>query len=250
MGSAPLYKDIAARVRERIRSGELAPGQPTPTDRELAAECGVGRATASRALDVLVQEGLVSPGNTRAGRRVRDTRVLTVHASRTEQMERRRSAGVDAWVTDVKEAGRTPGQTIDVSVVHASADIAEFLELEPGTPVAVRRRMRTMDGDPSNTADTYYPMEIAKEIPQILDPSDVSPGVLVLLADHGYITDSYVDLYRWRPPTPEETAALGLGQGVSVLIQSRTGYQEGRPIHVTRTVWPGNTVQLRLELSA
>ena len=118
------------------------------------------------------------------------------------------------------------------------------------TPVAARRRVRTLDGEPSNTATTYYSMDIAQELPQILNPGDITQGVLALMADHGYVTEHYVDALRWRPPTPEEADALGIGQGVAVLIQSRTGYQDGRPIHVTRTVWPGNTIELRYELPA
>lgn len=246
----PLYMKVAAAVRDRVRTGDLAPGDHTPTDRDLAAEHEVGRATAARALDLLVSEGLVTPGLGRAGRRVRDTRVLPIHASRTENMERRRSAGVDAWVADTKEAGREPSQSIDVSVVHAGPDVARWLELDKETPVAVRRRVRTLDGAPSNRADTYYPMDIAQAIPEILNPGDVSQGVLALMAKQGYETDYYIDALRWRPPTPEEAQVLSIGQGVSVLVQSRTGYQDGCPIHLTQTTWPGNNIELRYELPA
>lgn len=246
----PMYIRPANWVRQQIREGSLVPGSPAPTERDLAKMFGVSRDTAGRSLELLVSEGLLTPGNTRAGRKVRNTRVLPIHASRSEQMERRTSAGVDAWVTDTQEAGRTPGQTIDVSVVHADDDIAQWLEVEKGTPVAVRRRVRTLDGEPSNTANTYYPMDIAHEISEILNPGDVTEGVLALMAAKGYVTEQYVDALRWRPPSPEEAQTLGIGQGVSVLIQSRTGYQDERPLHLTQTTWPGNTVELRYELPA
>jgi|GEM_PF-597646 len=246
----PLYIRPANWVRQQIRDGVLAPGMSAPTERELAKQFGVSRDTAGRSLELLVSEGLLTPGNARAGRRVRNTRVLPVHASRSEQMERRLSSGVDAWVSDTQEAGREPGQTIDVSVVQASEEVAAWLEIDVDTPVAARRRVRTLDGEPSNTATTYYSMDIAQELPQILNPGDITQGVLALMAEHGYVTEYYVDALRWRPPTPEEADALGIGQGVAVLIQSRTGYQDGRPIHITRTVWPGNTIELRYELPA
>lgn len=246
----PMYLEAAEVIRNRIRSGELAPGERTPTDRELAADQGIGRATAARALELLVSEGLVTPGLGRAGRKVRDTRILPVHASRTENMERRRGAGVDAWVTDTREAGRVPGQSVDVSVVHAPTEVAKWLELEENAPVAVRRRVRTLDGSPSNQADTYYPMDVAQAIAEILSPDDVPQGVLALMADQGYETETYVDALQWRPPTPEEARVLSIGQGVSVLIQTRTGYQGDRPIHTTQTTWPGHNIELRYELPA
>lgn len=246
----PLYIRPANWVRQQIREGQLAPGASAPTERDLAKKFGISRDTAGRSLELLVSEGLLTPGNTRAGRKVRNTRVLPIHASHSEQMERRRSAGVDAWVSDTQEAGREPGQVIDVRVVQATEEIARWLEIEADTPVAVRRRVRTLDGEPSNTATTYYSMDIAREVPEILDPGDVKQGVLALMAEHGYVTEHYVDALRWRPPTPEEAASLGIGQGVAVLIQSRTGYQDGHPIHITQTVWPGNTIELRYELPA
>ncbi|TMZ66847.1 GntR family transcriptional regulator, partial [Klebsiella pneumoniae] len=234
----------------QIRSGELQPGETLQAERTLAERWGISRGTAVRALDALVAEGLVTPGNTRAGRKVRDMRVLPIHASLTEQMERRKAAGVDAWVADTQDVGRTPGQSIDVGVVQADEEIVRWLEVPADAPVAVRRRLRTLDGEPNNRADTYYPMDIAQAIPEILDPSDVTQGVLALMAERGYVTEHYVDALRWRPPTPEEAQMLRIGQGVSVLIQARTGYMDGQPLHLTRTVWPGNTVELRYELPA
>src|SRR5699024_121257 len=125
----PLYIRPANWVRQQIRDGVLAPGMSAPTERELAKQFGISRDTAGRSLELLVSEGLLTPGNARAGRRVRNTRVLPIHASRSEQMERRLSAGVDAWVSDTQDAGREPGQTIDVSVVQATEEVATWLEI-------------------------------------------------------------------------------------------------------------------------
>ena len=60
----PVYVQVAAILRERIASGELAPGRPVPSVRTLTEEHGINRATAAKALKVLVDEGLaeVVPG--------------------------------------------------------------------------------------------------------------------------------------------------------------------------------------------
>ncbi|MFJ2745026.1 TetR/AcrR family transcriptional regulator C-terminal domain-containing protein [Streptomyces sp. NPDC087440] len=50
---------IADAIRRRISCGELSPGDRVPSTREITREWGVAMATASRALAVLAQEGLV-----------------------------------------------------------------------------------------------------------------------------------------------------------------------------------------------
>lgn len=53
------YERIADEIRARIRSGELAVGDPVPSTRSIVAEHGVAMATASRVLDALRRDGLV-----------------------------------------------------------------------------------------------------------------------------------------------------------------------------------------------
>ena len=50
---------IAADLRARIARGELAVGERVPSTREITREWGVAIATATRALSVLREEGLV-----------------------------------------------------------------------------------------------------------------------------------------------------------------------------------------------
>ena len=55
------YIRIAAVLRERITGGDLAPGQATPSITRLCADHGVARKTATHALHVLQDAGLVHP---------------------------------------------------------------------------------------------------------------------------------------------------------------------------------------------
>ncbi|MBT8224750.1 MAG: GntR family transcriptional regulator [Dactylosporangium sp.] len=80
----PPYLRIAAEIRRRIVDGELASGEHVPSTRQIAAEWGVALATATKALTVLRQQGLVcarprsgtivaSPEPARGGARFRPT---------------------------------------------------------------------------------------------------------------------------------------------------------------------------------
>jgi GntR family transcriptional regulator len=58
-GRTPVYLQIAAILRDRIDSGELAPGKVIPSETTLMQEHGVARLTARKAVRVLASEGLV-----------------------------------------------------------------------------------------------------------------------------------------------------------------------------------------------
>ena len=53
------YARIAAELRDQIETGALAPGDRVPSTREITRRCGVAMATATKALAVLRQEGIV-----------------------------------------------------------------------------------------------------------------------------------------------------------------------------------------------
>ncbi|MFE2558462.1 TetR/AcrR family transcriptional regulator C-terminal domain-containing protein [Streptomyces sp. NPDC059352] len=61
MTNEPPYLAIASELRRRIRCGELSPGDRVPSTRAVTREWGVAMATATKALAVLRQEGLVRP---------------------------------------------------------------------------------------------------------------------------------------------------------------------------------------------
>ena len=58
-GETPIYQQLAAILRARISSGELAVGRPIPSEQTLAQEYGVARLTARKAVGLLRDEGLV-----------------------------------------------------------------------------------------------------------------------------------------------------------------------------------------------
>lgn len=62
------YAEIAENFRRRIDSGDLLPGDVIPTIPELMQETGSARATVSRAVALLQDEGYLTPGQGFEGR--------------------------------------------------------------------------------------------------------------------------------------------------------------------------------------
>jgi GntR family transcriptional regulator len=57
--SQPPYLRVSGDLRDKIESGELLPGEQLPSLDRLAADYGVSRATAQRAVNELANAGLV-----------------------------------------------------------------------------------------------------------------------------------------------------------------------------------------------
>lgn len=73
----PSREEIAAQLRGRIMSGDYKVGTKMPSSREIVADLGGSRTTASAALHLLADEGLVT---------IKDKSVAIVRA--TESVER------------------------------------------------------------------------------------------------------------------------------------------------------------------
>lgn len=56
--SVPSYQQLAAILRHRIESGQIAPRQPLPSITTLTGETGLAVGTVRKAIGILVSEGL------------------------------------------------------------------------------------------------------------------------------------------------------------------------------------------------
>ena len=55
----PVYQQVAGIVRRQIESGEIEPRRPVPSVRTLCQTYGIARATATKSLRILADEGLI-----------------------------------------------------------------------------------------------------------------------------------------------------------------------------------------------
>jgi DNA-binding GntR family transcriptional regulator len=58
-GPEPVYRQLAAILRARIVSGDLAPDAPLPSETALCQEYGISRDSVRKAVRLLRDEGLV-----------------------------------------------------------------------------------------------------------------------------------------------------------------------------------------------
>jgi DNA-binding GntR family transcriptional regulator len=233
----PVYRRIADELRARIDSGELPPGAQVPTQQELVEQYGVARMTVRQALKVLENDGLVVSRRPQ-GLFVRDRAKMTYRPQ--AEFQRAPSDVMDRFMAAITSEGRSPSQTIEVSLVNAPAEVAQRLRVQVGATIVARRRVRWINGDPFNLNDSYYPLDLVNDS-EIMSPDDVPRGTNQVLSDLGHHQVRAIDEIYVRMPTPEQIRRLELGPGTPVAVHLCTGYTaDDRPVRCTVNVLPGD----------
>lgn len=233
----PLYRRIQGDVRERIASGELAPGSQLETEQELMARYDVSRATVRQALGGLVADGLLE---IRRG-------LGTFVRPRPAVMEHR-LGGFYTFSREIERHGRTPGTRVgSLRLEPADAHVAAVLGIEVGAPVVALGRTRLADEDPIVTETSYLP---AARFPGL---EQVDFGQVRL---YDTLTSRYgVQPVRARETFepvllgPDEARALGGHRGDPALRVERTTYDaEGSVIEYCRSTLRADRYRYSVEL--
>ncbi|MGW7020858.1 GntR family transcriptional regulator [Streptomyces decoyicus] len=245
MTKQPKYRQVADALRREIVNEVYRPGERLPSESELSARFDASRNTIRSGLGQLVSEGLISSSQG-LGYEVRTHEVFELNASRFENLSFPQNG--DAYSTDVTNAGRRPHQTFRVEILTAPADVAERLKVEPESRAVLRFCHRFVDDVPWSTQATYYPSWLADKAPRLAEPGDIAEGTTRYLADRGIEQVGYFDEITTRMPTPDEARLLEIGAGIPILIWTRTGYSEDRPIRCTVTTFRGDLNRMTYEI--
>ncbi|MEU3634084.1 GntR family transcriptional regulator [Streptomyces fradiae] len=225
------YAEIAAHYRRQIQDGVLKPGETMPSMREAGERFGVAQTTVNRAFRVLKQEGLTLP---KAG-------VGTVVAGPISNNIASRVALHS--VTGAALGGGESSRILEVGTVGADEVIAPRLDVAPGTPIHVRRRVVSRGGVPVHISSSYYPSYVVAATPELAEPVSTG-GSRELAAERlGVAQDHVLEEVTSRLATEAEKTALGLTAGDVVVTQViRTVYlADDRVVEVAVKVVGGAT---------
>lgn len=219
----PLYEQIARPIEAAILSGELPTGAMIEDEVSMALRLDVARPTARRALQELVNKGLLSR------RRGVGTRVTPTHVHRPMKLS--------SLNEDLTEAGFVPSTKVLSYVVReATADEAEKLGVEAGEGVLSVSRLRYADDHPLAILTNTIPLDIA---PSWQDLG--THGLYRCLGDRGVHIASAQQEIGARRADAEEATTLGEEIGAPLLTMHRVGRDaEGRSVEIGNHVYrPG-----------
>src|SRR3954470_3981825 len=133
--SQPLYQQLQRAIREAIEKRVLAPADALPAERQIASELAVSRITVRKAIDGLVEEGLL----------VRRQGSGNFVASRIEK----NFAKLTSFSEDMRARGRTPKSVwLKRAEGTVTPEEALRLRLSPGAGVYRFDRIRYADDMP------------------------------------------------------------------------------------------------------
>jgi DNA-binding GntR family transcriptional regulator len=213
-GPVPLYYQIATRLEQAIIDETLPAGSRLENEVALGNRLGLSRPTIRRAIQELVDKGLLV--------RRRGIGTQVVHGKVTRNVE------LTSLYEDLQRSGQKPEtEVLSTSIGRAEERIAERLGVAVGSTVITIKRLRKADGVPLAIMENVLPEEFADLDPAALDKH----GLYQLLRARGVTMRVAKQRIGARVATPTESGLLGVPKGAAVLTMSRTSFDNsGRAV--------------------
>jgi GntR family transcriptional regulator len=151
--SVPLYKQLYHQLREAIEDGEFQVGHRLPSERQLAAEFGISRLTARKALGLLRQDGYV---------RAYQGKGSFVARSRPEEYRQPKLLGFTEKM--LRQGLKPTSRLVNLGLVPASGFIARRLEIQDHDKVIKIKRLRLANDIPIALDTAYLPYPLCKGV--------------------------------------------------------------------------------------
>jgi GntR family transcriptional regulator len=237
--NVPIYISVQKDLLKLIRDRQVQPGGRFPSERELSLRFGASRMTMRKAVDHLVQEGVLERRST-SGTYVPD-----------RLFDRPLSDHIPYSISEVVEkAGHTPGSKL-LFFERKEADelIASKLALSPGDPVISIERQRTVDGVPVCLEFSHIP---ARLVPGLSASDVIENKSLYKLFRDNYQLDlsNKVSIISIHRVTKSEAALLDIRPGSSVLrFEGLSVTSDGQPFEHLRSLNHPDRVSFTIQQS-
>jgi GntR family transcriptional regulator len=230
--NTPLYIQLAKNLRQHISDGGIDPGNALPSERDLSEMTGMSRVTIRKAIDQLIDEGLL----------FRKQGSGTFVAPRIEAP----GSMLSGFSDDAHRRGIKPG-VIWMFKNYASPTEEEALTLEIAQTTKVARlgRVRLLGGEPLAIEHAVVPARFLPELDQLGDSLYAALGL------GGFRPTKGRQSIRASLATPTEAAILSIQQNSEILrIERLTRLVDGTPVEFTRSAYRGDRYDFVSDLNS
>ncbi|MGB9857369.1 MAG: GntR family transcriptional regulator [Dictyoglomaceae bacterium] len=232
----PLYYKLRESIREKILKGDYPPGSKIPSEQELMQEYQVSRMTVIRAINDLVQEGLLYR---------KQGKGTFVSIPQVQQ----RLGRLTNFTQDMLARNLKPDSIIlNLELISPSFLVQEKLKINEKVKIWKLERLRLADDTPMGIQVAYLPSDIFP----IIDKEELGRGSLYEYLNKVYgITFKRAEETYWvRMPNNYEMEKLKIGKNVPVFyVQRLTFLADERPGEFVESVLRGDRYQLYVELT-
>lgn len=231
----PIYVHIREDIREKIHAKEFKVGAFIPAENDIAKLYGASRMTVRRAIDDLVQEGLLIRRQG-SGTIVSSTKVVRDYSRLTSFFE------------DAKNRGMNPKSRLLLKeLVSANEDTAKKLMIDPGDALFHLIRLRVVE---DNKIIALHNVHIPQSICPWIDDADLNNESLYrLYEEHRIPIEWGRQIVEARAATPEQARLLNVEPGTPLLHSERVSYTNANlPVEYVIAVSPGDCFSMDLVL--
>jgi DNA-binding GntR family transcriptional regulator len=210
----PLYFQVSRCLEEAVDRGDLTPGERLPNEIEFAETLAISRPTMRRALDDLVEEGML-------------TRKQGV-GTRVASAQVRRRVALTSLYEDLIAAGRTPTTTVlRFEREHASRHASRALGVPPDEPLVYAQRVRFADGGPLAIMHNWLPARFDD-----LTPADLEERSLYQLLGERHARPAVAkQRITAQAAGTAEARLLGIRRNAPLISMQRTAFDAaGHPV--------------------
>ena len=230
----PLYFQVARALESAIESGQLSEGTLLGNEMDIAESLGVSRPTMRKAMEYLVDKGLI------VRRRGIGTRVVRRRV--------RRPLELTSLYEDLSRTRRKPRtDVISLAVIDPPSAVATALGIAEDTPVTHLVRLRWAGDLPIALMTNYIPASLVELTAHEL----VESGLYPLLRQAGIIPPSANQIIGARPATAQEARQRNERRGAALLTVERTAYNDqGTAVEFGIHIYAASRYSVELSLMA
>ena len=200
--NVPLFKRLNSGIESAILRKDLRPGAVLPGERTLSEALSLSRVTVRKAIELLVEEGLVH-------RR---------HGARTEVGSRveKSLSTLTSFSEDMSSRGLSPGcKWISKQITRPSPAEMMALGISADSQVVRMKRIRTADGIPMALETSAVPTKF------IASPDLIGDSLYLTLEKLGAMPQRAIQRMRSRAASPSAAQYLNCVPGLPLLVMDR-----------------------------
>ena len=237
---SPLYQQIKTLILRSLQAGEWKPGEPIPSEVELAARFRVSQGTMRKAIDELSAENLL----------VRRQGKGTFVATHAEHHVRYRFLKLMPDSGDRDAEGPASRTILECKRVRASAEVARALALRTGDAVLQVRRVLAFGGVPTILEDFWLPGNTFKGLTAEQMANFQGPTYALFELEFGVRMVRAEEKIRAVAADAQQAALLALASDAPLLSVERLSFTYNDvPMELRRGLYRTDTHHYRNDLS-
>jgi GntR family transcriptional regulator len=231
----PLYHQLKEILREYIESGEWKPGDLIPSENEFQQEYNISRNTVKKALDDLVQEGILN--------RIQGKGTF-VSMPKIEQS----LSGFYSFSKVLRSKGLEPKDIIlSLDQKEVKPSIAKRLQLPEKALVIELRRLRCANDEPMILETSYIPLQLVSGLSaEKLEHNSLYD---LMQSEYGIMVTKAKETFEPVLIRDYESSYLQIKEGSPALLLERVAYDSnGQPVEFCRSIFRGDRCRFYTEL--